>query len=35
VTLLDISMGTITEKLHASDRAAAVARGFETGILKA
>lgn len=28
-------MGTIKEKLHASDRAAAVARGFETGILKA
>jgi two-component system, NarL family, response regulator len=28
-------MGTILEKLHASDRAAAVARGFETGILKA
>jgi DNA-binding NarL/FixJ family response regulator len=28
-------MGTIMEKLHASDRAAAVARGFETGILKA
>ena len=28
-------MGTIMEKLNASDRAAAVARGFETGILKA
>ncbi|MEO8616949.1 MAG: response regulator transcription factor [Luteolibacter sp.] len=28
-------MGTILEKLNASDRAAAVARGFETGILKA
>ncbi len=28
-------MGTIMEKFHASDRAAAVARGFETGILKA
>ncbi len=27
-------MGTILEKLNASDRAAAVARGFETGILK-
>lgn len=27
-------MGTIMEKLHASDRAAAVARGFESGILK-
>ncbi len=27
-------MGTILEKLHVSDRAAAVARGFETGILK-
>ena len=39
--LLDISertarahMGTIMEKLHVSDRAAAVARGFEDGILK-
>jgi DNA-binding NarL/FixJ family response regulator len=28
-------MGAIMEKLNASDRAAAVARGFETGILKA
>lgn len=28
-------MGHIKEKLHASDRAAAVARGFESGILKA
>ena len=28
-------MGTIMEKLNSSDRAAAVARGFETGILKA
>lgn len=27
-------MGTILEKLNASDRAAAVARGFETGVLK-
>jgi len=27
-------MGTILEKRHVSDRAAAVARGFETGILK-
>lgn len=40
--LLDISERTarahishIKDKLHASDRAAAVARGFETGILKA
>lgn len=40
--LLDISertarahMGHIMEKLQASDRAAAVARGFETGLLKA
>lgn len=39
--LLDISertarahMGTIMEKLHVSDRASAVARGFESGILK-
>lgn len=28
-------IGNIKEKLHASDRAAAVARGFECGILKA
>lgn len=28
-------IGHIKEKLHASDRAAAVARGFESGILKA
>lgn len=27
-------MGTILEKLHVSDRASAVARGFETGLLK-
>jgi len=40
--LLDISertarahVGNIKEKLHAADRAAAVARGFESGILKA